>query len=78
MIDFIKFCANVFFFMVSIFGIIFLLFAVDFIYILIFLGVFFTIFLVRLVMMFIEVDKRYKNLEKQRKEKKPVKYIIIK
>lgn len=68
MIDFIKFCASVFFFMVSIFGIIFLLFAVDFIYILIFLGIFFTIFLVRLVMMFIEVDKRYKNLEKQRKE----------
>ncbi|MEH8029378.1 hypothetical protein, partial [Gallibacterium anatis] len=67
-----------FFFMVSIFGIIFLLFAVDFIYILIFLGIFFTIFLVRLVMMFIEVDKRYKNLEKQRKAKKPVKYIIIK
>lgn len=68
MIDFIKFCASVFFFMVSIFGIIFLLFVVDFIYILIFLGIFFTIFLVRLVMMFIEVDKRYKNLEKQRKE----------
>ncbi|KGQ41801.1 hypothetical protein JP28_12115 [Gallibacterium anatis] len=68
MIDFIKFCANIFFFMVSIFGIIFLLFTVDFIYILIFLSIFFTIFLVRLVMMFIEVDKRYKNLEKQRKE----------
>ncbi|MCK3656230.1 hypothetical protein A4G19_15605 [Pasteurellaceae bacterium Macca] len=59
-------------------GAIFLLFSIDFSYILAFFSVFAVFFLVRLTIVVMQTNKYYDNLEKAEKEKARVKYVIIK
>lgn len=75
--DFIQFWTKLFFVMLIALGSLLLLFAVDFAYILAFFSVFVIVFGVRLVMMIIQTNKHYDELEKAEKEKARVKYVII-
>ncbi|GAB1656631.1 TPA: hypothetical protein ACU207_002160 [Mannheimia haemolytica] len=76
--DFIQFWAKFFFIMLIALGSIFLLFAVDFAYILTFFGMFAIVFVVRLVQAIIQTNRHYDDLEKAEKEKARVNYVIIK
>lgn len=76
--DFILFTAKVFFIMLIALGALFLLFSVDFIYILAYLGVFVAFFLVRLIMVIIKTNKHYEVLEQKAREQQRVEYVIIK
>lgn len=75
--DFIRFWAKLFFMMLIALGSLFLLFAVDFAYVLTFFSVFMLIFVVRLVILVIQTSKHYDELEKVEQEKNRVKYVII-
>lgn len=76
--DFIQFWGKFFFVMLIALGAVFLLFAVDFTYILAFFGVFTAYFLALLIMVIIKTNKHYDVLEKEAREKQRVKYVIIK
>ncbi|PJG84126.1 hypothetical protein CVP04_01085 [Caviibacterium pharyngocola] len=58
-------------------GTLFLLFAVDFVYIIVFFSTFLLIFVVCLVRIVIQSNKHYDELEKAEQEKARVKYVII-
>ena len=75
--DFIQFWAKLFFVILIALGALFLLFAVDFTYILAFFGIFVAYFLALLIMVIIKTNKHYDVLEKEAREK-PEKYVIIK
>lgn len=75
--DFIQFWAKLFFMMLIALGSLFLLFAVDFAYIVTFFSVFAVVFAIRLVIMVIQTNKHYDELEKTEQEKARVKYVII-
>ena len=76
--DFIQFTAKCFFILLIALGTLFLLFAVDFTYILAFFGLFAAYFLSLLIMVIIKTNKHYDVLEKEAREKQRVKYVIIK
>ena len=75
--DFIQFTAKCFFILLIALGILFLLFAVDFIYILAFIGVYFAIFATCLVVAIIKENNRIKKLRIAEQDKNRVKYVII-
>lgn len=75
--DFIQFWAKLFFMVLIALGSLFLLFAVDFAYIIAFFSVFAVMFTVRLVIMLIRTNKHYDVLEKAEQERKRVKYVVI-
>ena len=74
--DFIQFTAKCFF--ILLLGTLFLLFAVDFTYILAFFGVFAVFFVIRLVIVINQTNKHYNDLAQIAREKERVKYVIIK
>lgn len=76
--DFIQFTAKCLFMVLIASGALFLLFAVDFTYILAFWGVFAVFFVIRLVMVINQTNKHYDELAKITREKERVKYVIIK
>ncbi len=76
--DFIQFTAKCLFMVLIALGTLFLLFAVDFTYILTFFGVFAVFFVIRLVMVIKQTNKHYDELAKIAREKERVKYVIIK
>lgn len=76
--DFIQFTAKCLFMVLIASGTLFLLFAVDFTYILAFFGVFAVFFVIRLVMVIKQTNKHYDELAKIAREKERVKYVIIK
>ena len=76
--DFIQFWAKLFFVILIALGALFLLFAVDFTYILAFFGIFVAYFLALLIMVIIKTNKHYDVLEKEAREKQRVKYVMIK
>lgn len=76
--DFIQFTAKCLFMVLIALGTLFLLFAVDFTYILAFLGIFAVFFVIRLVMVIKQTNKHYDELAKIAREKERVKYVIIK
>ena len=76
--DFIQFTAKCFFILLIALGILFLLFAVDFTYILAFFGVFAVFFVIRLVVVINQTNKHYDDLAQIAREKERVKYVIIK
>ena len=76
--DSIQFWAKFFFVMLIALGALFLLFAVDFTYILAFFGIFVAYFLSLLIMVIIKTNKHYDVLEKEAREEQRVKYVIIK
>ena len=78
MLDFIQFVAKILFTMLIVLGTLFLLFAVDFTYILAFFGIFAVFFIVRLIMVIIQINTHYDKLAQIEREKERVKYIIIK
>ncbi|WP_207761601.1 hypothetical protein [Caviibacterium pharyngocola] len=75
--DFIQFGTKLFFMMLIALGTLFLLFAVDFVYIIVFFSTFLLIFVVCLVRIVIQSNKHYDELEKAEQEKARVKYVII-
>lgn len=77
MCDFIQFTAKCFFILLIALGILFLLFAVDFIYILAFLGVYVAIFATCLVVAIIKENNRINKLRIAEQDKNRVKYVII-
>ncbi|MCK9139948.1 hypothetical protein MZB18_07325 [Haemophilus influenzae] len=78
MCDFIQFTAKCFFILLIALGALFLLFAVDFIYILAFIGVYVAIFATCLVVAIIKENNRIKKLRIVEQDKNRVKYVIIK
>lgn len=77
MCDFIQFTAKCFFILLIALGILFLLFAVDFIYILAFIGVYIAIFATCLVVAIIKENNRINKLRIAEQDKNRVKYVII-
>lgn len=75
--DFIQFTAKCFFILLIVLGTLFLLFAVDFIYILAFIGVYVAIFATCLVVAIIKENNRIKKLRIVEQDKNRVKYVII-
>ena len=75
--DFIQFTAKCFFILLIALGILFLLFAVDFIYILAFIGVYIAIFATCLVVAIIKENNRINKLRIAEQDKNRVKYVII-
>lgn len=76
--DFIQFTAKVFFITLIALGALFLLFAIDFTYILAYFSVFALCFIVRLVMIIKQTNRHYDELNRIAREKERVKYVIIK
>lgn len=68
---------NAFFILLIALGTLFLLFAVDFIYILAFIGVYVAIFATCLVVAIIKENNRIKKLRIVEQDKNRVKYVII-
>ncbi len=78
MCDFIQFTAKCFFILLIALGILFLLFAVDFIYIFAFIGVYVAIFATCLVVAIIKENNRINKRRIVEQDKNRVKYVIIK
>ncbi|MDY4478519.1 hypothetical protein ACEF11_01010 [[Pasteurella] aerogenes] len=76
--DFIQFTAKCLFMLLIALGTLFILFAVDFTYILAFFCVFAIFFVIRLVIVINQTNKHYDELAKIAREKERVKYVIIK
>ena len=77
MCDFIQFTAKCFFILLISLGTLFLLFDVDFTYILAFLGVYVAIFATCLVVAIIKENNRINKLRIAEQDKNRVKYVII-
>ena len=75
--DFIQFIAKCFFILLIALGTLFLLFAVDFTYILAFLGVYVAIFATCLVVAIIKENNRINKLRIAEQDKNRVKYVIV-
>lgn len=75
--DFIQFTAKCFFILLIALGTLFILFAVDFTYVLAFVGVYVAIFATCLVVAIIKENNRINKLRIAEQDKNRVKYVII-